>query len=92
LPTARATPAQLLTRWQEHWHIEHKLHDVRDVTFAEDRSGVRTAHIPQVMAARRTAAIGRRRRHGQTTIAAACRHDAARPAAALALLGLDPGL
>lgn len=33
-----ATPAQLLVLWREHWHIENKLHWIRDVTFDEDRS------------------------------------------------------
>jgi predicted transposase YbfD/YdcC len=44
LAPAEATPAQLLTLWREHWHIENKLHWVRDVTFDEDRSAARRAH------------------------------------------------
>ena len=32
-----AGPAELLQLWREHWHIENKLHWVRDVTFDEDR-------------------------------------------------------
>src|SRR5262249_23737763 len=35
LPPERATAAQLLQVWREHWHIENKLHWVRDVTFDE---------------------------------------------------------
>jgi predicted transposase YbfD/YdcC len=92
LPPARATPAQLLTLWREHWAIENKLHYVRDVTFDEDRAGVWKDRIPQAMAALRNAAIGVARLSGQTNIAAACRHFAAQPAAALAALGLSPRL
>src|SRR6478672_2110667 len=77
LPPARATPAQLLTLWREHWAIENKLHYVRDVTFDEDRAGVWKDRIPQVMAALRNAAIGLARLSRQTNIAAACRYFAA---------------
>jgi predicted transposase YbfD/YdcC len=87
LSTERATPAQLLRAWREHWHIENKLHWVRDVTFDEDRSTVRKGSIPQVMAALRNLAISLLRILGATNIAKACRFYAARPALALAALG-----
>ena len=32
LSPERATPAQLLRLWREHWHVENRLHWVRDVT------------------------------------------------------------
>jgi predicted transposase YbfD/YdcC len=89
LPAERATARQLLKLWREHWHIENKLHWVRDVTFDEDRSQVRTARIPQVMAALRNAAISLLRLCGAENIAAATRRYAARPALALAAVGLD---
>jgi len=57
LSPERASPDQLLKLWREHWHIENKLHYVRDVTFDEDRSQVRSEHIPQVMAAFRNVTI-----------------------------------
>jgi predicted transposase YbfD/YdcC len=82
------TPAQLLVLWREHWHIENKLHWVRDVTFDEDRSTVRAGRIPQVMAALRSTAISIARLNGATNIAAACRRYAAQPARALSALGL----
>jgi predicted transposase YbfD/YdcC len=82
-----ATPAQLLTAWREHWHIENKLHWVRDVTFDEDHSTVRSGRIPQVMAALRNTAIGLLRLLGATNIAKACRQMAANPQLALAALG-----
>jgi predicted transposase YbfD/YdcC len=84
----RATPAQLLTLWREHWHIENKLHWVRDVTFGEDGSTVRAGVGPQALAAVRNLAIGLLRLAGATNIAAACRRYAAQPALALTAVGL----
>jgi len=71
------------------WTIENRSHYGRDVTFDEDRSPVRTAAIPQVLAALRHLAIGALRAAGYTNIAATCRRFAARPAEALALIGLQ---
>jgi predicted transposase YbfD/YdcC len=87
LSPQRATPEQLLVVWRAHWHIENKLHWVRDVTFDEDRSTVRAGSIPQVMALLRSTAIGLLRLLGATNIAAACRLMAAQPHLALAALG-----
>lgn len=67
-----------------HWGIENRLHWVRDVSFDEDRSQVRTGHGPQVMAALRNLAITALRLAGITNIAQALRHharDALRPLA-----------
>jgi predicted transposase YbfD/YdcC len=88
LSPAHATPTQLLTLWREHWHIENKLHWVRDVTFGEDHSTVRAGGGPQVLAALRNLAIGLLRLAGATNIAAACRRYAAQPALALSVVGL----
>lgn len=92
LTPAQASPAHLLAVWRGHWGIENRLHWVRDVTFDEDRSQVRTGAGPQVMAALRSTAIAALRRAGHTNIAAALRTYAGRPTAALALLGLTPQL
>src|SRR6266542_3427220 len=70
-----------------HWQVEG-LHWVRDVTFAEDASRIRTSAGPQVMAALRNLAIGLLRQAGQTRIAAGLRHIGRDPARALAFLGL----
>jgi hypothetical protein len=86
----RADAAQLLALVRGHWHIENQSHWVRDVTCDEDRSQVRRGSIPQVMAARRNTVIGLMRWAGHTNIAATCRHFAAQPAAALALIGIKP--
>lgn len=90
LTPAQADPRRLLDLWRGHWSIENKLHWVRDVTFDEDRCQVRTGAGPQVMAALRSTAIGALRRAGHANIAAALRTHAAKPLAALALLGLTP--
>jgi predicted transposase YbfD/YdcC len=78
----QARPDELATWLRGHWHIENKLHWVRDVTFAEDHSQVRTGSAPQVMATFRNLAISLHRLAGATNIAAALRHharNAARP-------------
>lgn len=92
LTPAEAGPARLLALWRGHWSIENKLHWVRDVTFDEDRSQVRTGAGPQVLAALRSTAIAALRRAGHPNIAAALRTYAGRPTAALTLLGLAPQL
>lgn len=52
------------------WHLENRLHWVRDMTFAEDHSQIRTGHGPAVMATLRNLAISIHRRHCATNIAA----------------------
>jgi predicted transposase YbfD/YdcC len=89
LSPARASSSQLLMLWREHWRIENRLHWVRDVTFDEDRSQVRTERIPQVMATLRNIAISLIRICGGENIAAACRHYAAQPKLALAAVGIN---
>jgi hypothetical protein len=89
LDVGRADAGRLLQLVRHHWHIENRSHWVRDVTFDEDRSQVRVGSIPQVMAAIRNTVIGLLRVNGATNIAAATRRMAARPAEALALLGVS---
>lgn len=88
LSAQRATPAQLNELWRKHWTIENKLHWVRDVTFDEDRSQVRSGNAPQVMAAFRNVAISLLRLRKVTNIAAALRRYAARPALAFTAIGI----
>jgi predicted transposase YbfD/YdcC len=45
LSTEQATPAQLTNMIRSHWQIE-ALHHVRDTTFAEDASQLRTGSAP----------------------------------------------
>ena len=84
----QAKPAQLAAWTRGHWSIENKIHWVRDVTYDEDRSQIRTANGPHVMAALRNAAISAFRAAGITNIAAANRHNARDSNRPLALLGI----
>lgn len=81
-----AGPATLATWVRGHWHIENKLHWVRDVTYQEDKSLVRTGNAPRVMAALRSLAISLLRLNGHNNIAAANRHHARDPQRTLTLL------
>jgi len=90
LSPEQACPERLLGLVRQHWQIENQVHWVRDVTFDEDRSQVRSGSIPQVMAAFRNTTIGLMHWVGETNIAAACRRFAAQPWAALALIGIRP--
>lgn len=81
----RYADAVLLAIWlRGHWQIENVLHWVRDVTFGEDHSQVRTGAGPQNMALLRNTAITVARLAGHTNIAAAQRHYSWTPGAALA--------
>ena len=70
---ANASPQALQEFVRGHWSIENRCHWVRDVTFDEDRSQVRTGSGPQVMASLRNLAISIHRLNGATNIAAATR-------------------
>jgi len=86
LPPDRADARTLLGHLRGHWGIENKTHWVRDVTFDEDRSQIRTGAAPQVMATTRNLVLALLRRAGHTNIAAALRTYAGRPADAVALV------
>lgn len=74
---AATAPPEVLATWvQGHWEVANRLHWVRDVTFDEDRSQVRTGNAPRVMASLRNTAITLLRIHGHENIAAALRHHA----------------
>jgi predicted transposase YbfD/YdcC len=84
-----ATSARTLLRYgRGHWGIENRLHYVRDVTFGEDASQVRSGTAPESLAALRNAVIGLLRRAGWTNIAAGLRRTGWQPGAALHLLGI----
>ncbi|MFF2820481.1 ISAs1 family transposase [Kitasatospora cineracea] len=87
LPAGRATPAQLAVLIRGHWSIE-ALHHIRDVTFAEDASQLRTGNAPRAMATWRNLTIGALRLAGVHGIAAALRRNARDPQRPLAFLGL----
>jgi predicted transposase YbfD/YdcC len=82
----KADPATLATWVRGHWEIENRLHWVRDVTYQEDKSLVRTGNAPRVMASLRSLAISLLRLDGHANIAAANRHHARDPQRTLKLL------
>jgi predicted transposase YbfD/YdcC len=89
LSVIQATPAQLAGWIRGHWQIE-ALHHIRDVSYAEDGSQIRTGNGPQVMATLRNLAIAILKPAGHPSIAAACRHHARDATRTLSTLGLIP--
>jgi predicted transposase YbfD/YdcC len=91
LTFAQASPARLADLLRGHWGIENGLHHVRDVTFAEDASQVRSGTAPQVMAALGNLAIGVLCRAGPVNLAATLRYHRRDPHRPLATLGISLG-
>ncbi|WP_406500037.1 ISAs1 family transposase [Streptomyces sp. NBC_00846] len=87
LTAEQATPVQLARLIRDHWKIE-ALHHVRDTTFAEDASQLRTGNAPRAMATWRNLAVGALRLSGVKNIAAGLRRNARDARRPLALLGL----
>ncbi|GIH79660.1 hypothetical protein [Planobispora longispora] len=73
----------------ERWQIE-ALHHIRDVSYGEDASQIRTDSGPRAMATLRNLAIGILKTAGHTSIAAACRHHTRDATRILEILGLRP--
>src|SRR5208283_5048538 len=53
-----ASAARLLKIARQHWHIENRLHYVRDVSLGEDACRVRSGSAPQLLAGLRNTVIG----------------------------------
>jgi len=87
-----ASPERLLDLIRGHWSLENGSHYVRDVTFAEDRSQLRTGNAPQIMAAFRNLVVTLIHRTGSSQIAATRRSFSAHPFKAFALLLPTRGL
>jgi predicted transposase YbfD/YdcC len=85
LPWRQARADLVADALRGHWRIE-SLHWIRDVTFGEDLSQVRTGNGPAVMATLRNFAVSRHRLAGDDNIARACRRTGRHPNRALALL------
>jgi predicted transposase YbfD/YdcC len=86
LTAAQATDAELAACIRSHWSVENRLHWVRDVTFDEDRSQIRTGNGPRAMASLRNLAISLIRLAGASNIAQALRHHASDPLRPVELL------
>ncbi|WP_329428028.1 ISAs1 family transposase [Streptosporangium sp. NBC_01495] len=81
LPAEAAGPAHLNHYERAHWGVENRLNWVRDVTFREDHSQVRTGTAPRALAGFRNLAISTARLADRANIAHARRdlldhHDA----------------
>jgi predicted transposase YbfD/YdcC len=87
LTAAQAGPDQLAGYIRGHWSIE-VLHHIRDVTYNEDASQVRTGNAPRTMASPRNLAIAVLRHAGHANIAKALRSNAPDYPRPLALLGI----
>ncbi|GAA3779341.1 ISAs1 family transposase [Plantactinospora mayteni] len=79
LPADQAQPADLRTWARSEWHIENRVHYVRDVTLREDAHQARTGNGPAVFATLRNTSIGYHRSNGETNIARATRRANRRP-------------
>jgi predicted transposase YbfD/YdcC len=90
LTHAQASPARLADLIRGHWAVE-ALHHIRDVTFCEDASQVRTGSGPHVMATLRNLVIGVLCRAGPVNVAAALRRHARHPRRPLDTLGITLG-
>lgn len=86
LTAPHAQPHQIAGWLRGHWAIENSLHWIRDVTYGEDHSQIRTGHGPHVMASLRNLAINLLRITGATNIAAAHRHQARQPVRPIKLI------
>lgn len=87
LSRQQADAQKLLELNRGHWGIENKLHWVRDETFGEDKSRIRTNHGPQQLATARNAALTLCRVNNYHQIAAARREFAWNPSRLFAILG-----
>lgn len=88
LSPERASARYLLESVRGHWSIENSLHWVRDVTFDEDRSQIRTGAAPRVFATMRNLAISLLRLNGMKCIASGLRKISWNAELALELIGI----
>lgn len=79
LASHQASPQRLGHLARSQWTIENRLHFVRDTTFAEDASKIRTGHGPENMSTLRNLAINSLRAAGHRNIAAGLRHASYEP-------------
>jgi predicted transposase YbfD/YdcC len=84
----RADAARLLDLVRAHWHIENRLHYVRDVTLGEDACRVRSGSAPQALAALRNGVIHLLEGVTAPSKAAAIRRLAAHPDEAIRLISI----
>ncbi|WP_260696016.1 transposase [Streptomyces sp. IB201691-2A2] len=79
LNARQASPQRLGQLARSQWVIENRLHFVRDTTFTEDASKIRTGRGPDNMATLRSFAINQLRVAGHPNIAAGLREMSYQP-------------
>lgn len=84
----QADPLTVFRLWHQHWHIENKLHWVRDVPFAEDRCLARTGAVPFNLSLLRNAVISLLRLYGYDSVTQARSYFAGNVQAACSLVGI----
>lgn len=70
----QAGPTQIGIYARQHWGIENRTHYVRDVTFGEDASQVKTANLPHALATIRNLVASTFRLTGRVNTARSRRH------------------
>jgi len=90
MPARQAGPAHIAAYVRQHWGVENRIHYVRDVTFREDSSQVRTGSRPRVLASLRNLNMGLIRQAGFKEIAATVRDASHDDDLLLAILRLEP--
>ena len=88
LPWQQASAADLEHLWRGHWHIENKVHYVRDVTWREDAGQSWIGNTAHALAALHNGLTNLLRQAGWTNIAAALRHFGADCHRALRFIGV----
>jgi predicted transposase YbfD/YdcC len=89
LPSRQARPQDIALALRSHWHIENKIHYVRDTLWDEDRSQIRTGHGPENMATLRNITLNQLRATDTTNMTEAVRDLSYEPfTAPLDLLGI----
>ncbi|WP_198667173.1 ISAs1 family transposase [Glycomyces dulcitolivorans] len=90
LEVHQASPADIAALVRRHWAIENRHHLVRDTTFREDASRLRTGNAPRAMASFRNLAIGGLRLAGVDNLAKATRYNSRNPYRPLPFIGITP--
>lgn len=85
----QASAKKLMQLWRKHWHIENRLHWVRDNTFHEDACQVKSGHAPQLLASLRNLVISLLNLQKTANFAAAQRSHALNPEKCFAALGIQ---
>ncbi|MGH3701469.1 MAG: transposase [Pseudonocardiaceae bacterium] len=90
LSAREAAPEHLAGYVHGHWSIDNTIHWVRDVTYREDASRVRTASQPRIMVTLHNFTVGLIRQAGHTKITATIRQIRHNPHPLPTILGLHP--